>query len=295
MSQKQAQVRIDGNDVVTEANTGLDAWGLGGSASRSIAEAFVSARRSARALDHFPGEIPTSLARAYEIQDTAIALCGDTIGGWKVGRIAPAMQPLVGADRLSGPIFAANIWRAGEAATRLPVIVGGFAAAEAEIALEIGLDVPGVARRWTLAEAEALVISARSAIEFAGSPLASINDLGPYVVVSDFGNNAGMILGPEINNWRDALSDLECITNINGCEVGRGKVGALETGPLESVRFLLENLGSRGINMRAGAWVCTGAITGVHDVKPNERASCAFGADASIAALAVPAAARART
>lgn len=280
---------------MTEANTGLGALQLGGAASGSTAEAFVSARRAARALDRFPGEIPASLSAAYRIQDTAIALAGDPIGGWKVGRIAPALQAVVGADRLSGPIFAANIWRAAETPVRLPVILGGFAAAEAEIALEIGFDVPGAARRWTLDEAAALVTSARSAIEFAGSPLATINDLGPYVVVSDFGNNAGMILGPEIHDWRTVLPDLECVTEINGREVGRAKVGLLETGPLESVRFLLENLGARGIDTRAGTWVCTGAVTGVHDVQCHERAVCSFGLGAAIAALAVPAAARART
>jgi 2-keto-4-pentenoate hydratase len=280
---------------VTKANTGLGAFGLAGSTPASIAESFVSARRAARAVDRFPGEVPASLAAAYAVQDAAIALSGDPIGGWKVGRIAPSLQAVVGADRLAGPIFAANIWRASDAPVRLPIILGGFAAAEAEIALEIGVDVPATARRWTLEDAAALVTSARSAIEFAGSPLATINDLGPHVVVSDFGNNAGMILGPELPNWRDSLPDLECVSEINGRTVGRAKVGALETGPLESVRFLLENLGARGIAAPAGTWVCSGAITGVHDLAPQDRAVCSFGDTIAIAAIAAPAAARART
>lgn len=272
----------------------MGASGLDGAAPEEIAAKLVGARRAERALDRFPGEIPSSLAAAYKIQDIAIALAGDPIGGWKVGRIAPALQNVMGADRLSGPVFATNIWRSSEAPVRLPVIAGGFAAVEAEVALEIGADVPGIARRWTLEEADALVSSARCAIEFAGSPLAAINDLGPCVVASDFGNNAGMILGPEISNWRTVLAQMECVTEINGREVGRAKVGPLETGPLESVRFLLEHLGARSIAVPRGAWVCTGAITGVHDFKPHERAVCVFGDSVSIAALAVSASARAR-
>jgi 2-keto-4-pentenoate hydratase len=174
------------------------------------------------------------------------------------------------------------------------MIPGGFAAAEAEIALEIGADVPGLARNWTLSDAESLVSSACSAIEFAGSPLATINDLGPIVVVSDFGNNAGMILGSEIRNWRTFLPEMECVTEIGGREVGRARVGALETGPLESLRFLLENLGARAINIPAGTWICTGAVTGVHDVKPQDSVVCTFGEDISIAAIVAPTAARTR-
>ena len=32
-------------------------------------------------------------------------------------------------------------------------------------------------------------------VEMAGSPLATINELGPTVVAADFGNNNGLILG----------------------------------------------------------------------------------------------------
>jgi 2-keto-4-pentenoate hydratase len=270
---------------------GVGALALNETTSVSIAEAFVTARQTARSLDRFPGEIPASLAAAYKIQDSAIALCGDPIGGWKVGRIAAGLEHVVGADRLSGPIFARNIWRASNAPVPLPVIAGGFAAAEAEIALQIGVDVPGVARTWTLDDVDAVISSARSAIEFAGSPLATINDLGPLVVISDFGNNAGLILGPEIPNWRESLSVLECATDINGREAGRAKAGPPKSGAMESVRFLLENLGARAIAVPAGTWVCTGAITGIHDIKAQDRAVCFFGDDIAIAAVAVAASA----
>ncbi len=47
-----------------------------------------------------------------------------------------------------------------------------------------------------------LVSGLHVGIEAAGSPLAAINELGPTVVVSDFGNNAGLLLGPAIPDWR---------------------------------------------------------------------------------------------
>ena len=44
-------------------------------------------------------------------------------------------------------------------------------------------------------------------IEIASSPLVNINDYGPAVVASDFGNNAGLLLGAEIRTGRCAPSN----------------------------------------------------------------------------------------
>ena len=51
---------------------------------------------------------------------------------------------------------------------------------------------------WTRAEARELVAAVHVGVETAGSPLATINDLGPCAIVADFGNNAGLIVGPEL-------------------------------------------------------------------------------------------------
>ena len=54
-------------------------------------------------------------------------------------------------------------------------------------------------------------------IEIASSPLQNINDYGPAVVASDFGNNAGLLLGAEISDWQTrSLESLNCETRIDG-------------------------------------------------------------------------------
>ena len=73
------------------------------------------------------------------------------------------------------------------------------------------------------------------------SPLATINKIGPLCVVSDFGNNNGIIVGPEIPNWRErAMTELTCETFIDGVSVGTGMAANVPGGPLESVRFVAE-------------------------------------------------------
>jgi len=69
-----------------------------------VARSFVEARLDARALPAYPGELPTTLADGYAIQELAIGLYPDTIVGWKVGRIPPPLQaqalPATGVDSM---------------------------------------------------------------------------------------------------------------------------------------------------------------------------------------------------
>jgi len=239
-----------------------------------VAETFVSARRSAAALAAFPGAPPADLEGAYACQEAAISLWGDEIAGWKIGRISPEFEQRLGRSRLAGPIFAKAVWRAGAEPTAFPVFVGGFAAVEAEFVYVVAEDAPADKFSWTAEAARRLVGAVHIGVETAGSPLATINVLGPAVVVSDFGNNAGLILGPAVPEADEALV---CETFIDGERCGRGTAGDMPGGPLESFRFLLEVCARRGRPLRAGQLVSTGAITGVHEIGPGQSARVSFG------------------
>jgi 2-keto-4-pentenoate hydratase len=258
------------------------------SATSPIARAFVGARRSGCALDGYPGLQPESLEAAYAIQDEAIAAWPDRIAGWKLGRIAAPHDARFGAGRLAGPIFSRNLWTAGHTPTGFSVIEGGFAAVEAEYVLEMGKTAPDRGD-WTVDTVAPLVSRVFIGVEIAGSPFAGINEHGPAVTASDFGNNAGLILGGEIADWRERLSDLICTMSINGIVIGRGGAAAIPGGPLDSLAFLLNLLHRRGRRLEAGQLVSTGAATGVHDILAGQSAAADFGADGRIDCLAVPA------
>jgi len=268
---------------------GSDAVPTTRDAARRIAERFVRARLSAQALPDYPGPLPGDLDFAYACQDAAIDLWPDRLVGWKVGRLPPAWRDRLGEERLIGPIFARSCWRAapGEEIA-FPVFVGGFAAVEAEYILRLRRDAPAGQSAWTDVEAADLVDEMILGIETAGSPLATINELGPAVVVSDFGNNAGLILGPGVPNWRDLAEDtLTCETYIDGIEVGRG--GAAAVGPLAALALALGRSARRGRPLRAGMLVSTGASTGIHDIRAGQSARIAFGAYGDVRCRAVPA------
>lgn len=249
-------------------------------AEQEIAATFVAARADGAALVHFPGEIPAALDDAYRVQDLAIARAGDSIGGWKVGRILPPLAQHFGADRLAGPIFNRSIrFAIGGASALGEVYAGGFAAAEAEFLLHLAAKPPAGQMQFSLDEAVALIDRVHVGIEIASSPLATINELGPPVIITDFGNNNGLIVGPEIAGWRSSgFEEWSVATAIEGVEAGRGKASAFPDGPVGSVRFLLELMARRGIALHAGMWISSGAISGVHDVKPGQVVEARFGA-----------------
>lgn len=237
------------------------------------AAAFVDARLSSRALSAYPGALPMTLAEAYDIQSQAIGLWPDRISGWKVGRINPPWDTSFGTDRLAGPIFSRQVTRAGDRPEPAFLFAGGFGAVEGEIVLELGADAPADKFGWTLEEAAEVVGSAWFGVEIASSPFAEINDHGPLVTISDFGNNNGLILGAEIKSWRKAApTDWRIRTLIDGVEVGVGDASTIPGGPLESCRALLEICARRGLPLRRGMLVSTGAVTGVHSIRPGQAA-----------------------
>jgi 2-keto-4-pentenoate hydratase len=237
-----------------------------------VAEAFVTARRSGAVLDPYPGgELPVDLTEAYAVQDAAIALWDVEPAGWKAGLIAPERREPDGDERLVGPVWA--IERAADEIA-MPVVAGGFAAVEAEFVVR--LDVAAEPGTWTTARVAALPHTIFAGIEIAGSPFPMINDLGPAVTASDFGNNAGLVIGSELPPDADPNS-IMVRTTIDGRIVGEATGSAVPGGLLTSLAQTLTILGRRGRPVPAGTFFATGAVTGVHAAGIGTTAVITFG------------------
>ena len=242
-----------------------------------IAGRFLDARRAAEGLADYPGTLPATLDAAYAVQDEAIARWERPVIGWKVGRVPPHLVDRFGADRLAGPIFAAEHASVDAAAIEMPVFAEGFAAGEAEFLLRIGATPAAGKMDYSLDEAADLIGAVHAGIEIASSPLGSINEIGPIAVISDFGNNNGMVIGPEISDWRDSdFEQWEVETAIDGAVVGVGKAEAFPGGAIGAARFLFELMARRAIALKPGQWISSGAVTGVHAARPGQRVEARF-------------------
>jgi len=245
-----------------------------------IAGRFLEARRSAGGLEAYPGDLPATLDEAYAIQDEAIARWGRPVIGWKVGLVQQPLSDRFGTDRLAGPIFAHTAAHMNGEAVEMPVFAAGFAAAEAEFLLKIG-NAPDAGRfDFSLDRTAGMIDTIHAGIEIASSPLASINELGPVAVISDFGNNNGLVVGPEIPDWRSSgFSEWEVSTRIDGSVAGRGRGASFPDGPIGAARFLFELMARRGIALEPGQWISSGAVTGVHAVRPGQTVEARFRED----------------
>jgi 2-keto-4-pentenoate hydratase len=240
-----------------------------------IAQQFVQARLAACALEQYPGTVPPDLETAYRCQDHALAHWPDAVAGWKVARVSPAQQAQYAEERLIGPVFAPNVQVATPGRTiECPVFEGGFAAVEAEIVICVGRDAPRDKVDWTLDEAADFVGELCIGIEIASSPLATLNALGVGAVVSDFGNNWGVVVGNTVSDWR-ALYEVTVHSYVDHEFVGRG-VASIRHGPLGALAFTLAKSAQRGRPLQAGAVISTGMITGVHNVLPGQRSRHVF-------------------
>lgn len=242
---------------------------------QKIAEALLAARAKKTPLTLYPGTPPATMAEAYAIQDAAIAIDGRRVGGWKVGRIAADLVDHYGDNRLTGPIFADAIVDAADGGRpSMPVFANGFAAAEAEILLCLG-EVGD--RDWDIDTVRDCIADVRTGIEIASSPFAAINRNGPAVTASDYGNNNGLVLGPAIPGWRDIdLVRMRVEFFVDDAPAGAATMETMLDGPFGSALFLIRTLRRRGIAVTPGTWVSTGAITGIHEVRPGQRADARF-------------------
>jgi 2-keto-4-pentenoate hydratase len=243
-------------------------------AQDSRATAFVEARLAGRSIEAYPGLPPVTIEEAYKVQSAAIHQWPDHVAGWKVGRINAPWDGQYGTDRLAGPIFSRQITHGGPVPQEAYVFTGGFGAIEGEIVIEVSEDTPVAKTEWTLSECLEYAGKMRLGVEIASSPFSGINDHGPLVTISDFGNNNGLILGDEIQGWRNGSpAEWKIRTRIEGVEVGAADASSIPGGPLESFRAVLEICARQGLPLRRGMQITTGAVTGVHPIRIGQAAT----------------------
>ena len=219
------------------------------------------------------------MTHAYAIQAASIERWPDTVGGWKVGMLSPQDQSRYSAERLAGPIFRSQIHKISPGASIvMPIFVGGFAAIEAEFVFKLGETIDASNRECLASDLVDWIAGLYVGAEIASSPMAAINRLGPTVVAADFGNNAGLVLGPEIPNWRSIdPAELPAKVIVDGDVVGEASAAAIPGGPLAALQFAVSTASARDIELPAGTLISTGAATGIHDVQTSSSSRIEFG------------------
>lgn len=243
----------------------------------TISQRLLEARKAALALPAFPGQLPSDTETAYKIQQISINSWPDEVSGWKVGGISNLFLEQFAARRLAGPIFKSQTLTAPDSeAVTVSVFENGFAAVEAEFVIRTAAPLSPAEPVKTREELKKCIASIHVGVEIASSPMADINELGPGAIISDFGNNAGLIVGPQVMNWRErAADDIDISVVINGVKAGAIRTRISEDA-FAAFEFLSELSHARGIELPAGTLVTCGALSGIHDVEIGDQANVVF-------------------
>ncbi len=256
----------------------------------AISSSLVKARLACEALDNFPGDLPTSLSEAYAIQEISIASWPDKIVGWKIGGIPPQFLDQYDEVRLTGPIYEKSVKTISDDEVQMPVFKDGFAAVEAEFVIKVGQDIPPNTLKGDDDAVLDMIEAIHIGVEIASSPMAEVNNLGPMCIISDNGNNAGLILGPEVKDWRTKpFEDMPVRVDIEGKTVGDANGAGIPGGPLGAFRFLVDHFTKRGRTIQKGSLISTGAVTGVHQSYIGESSILDFGVYGKFLVKLVPA------
>lgn len=248
-------------------------------ADRALSRRLVEARLHARVLDEFPGQLPATLEQAYDIQAASIGQWPDDVVGWKVARLPPHDRGRFPAKRLFGPVFRSTVQAVSSGSAAVARILdGGFAVVEAEFVLELGAAISPADRHWSDADIARHVARAYGGAEIASSPMPNVIELGAMAIIPDLGINTGVIVGPEIPDFRSLPEDAHNVhVSVDGTVVGEAKPGSIVGDPFRALRFLFGHCAGRGIELPEGTLISTGLLTGAHDVSIGSVARVDFG------------------
>ena len=213
---------------------------------------------------------PGDFTEAAAIQTAMAAVIGDPVVGWKV---AGAPGPMIGR------VFASHCYHDGPT---LPARQTRHRPAlECEIGFQVTRDLPvreAPYEREEVMDAAILTFT----IEIVGTRFANgmhIPDTEHQrlAIIADNSAGAGLVAGPQIADWHGiSLLDIPVELRIDG--------GAKEPAnpmprhdPVDTLRWLANELSDRGIGLTAGQFVTTGSATMLRELTPGSSAVATFG------------------
>ena len=211
------------------------------------------------------------LPLAYDVQDHFVAsllASGAKPGGYKVGLTTKRMQALCGVEEpISGVVLSNRIYTAPASFQVANYVRLGV---ESEMAVRIGPNVGERAMPKDLPLAEFIdqVCASFELVEDSG---ADYKRLSAASIVADNSWNAGLVFGAPVPiSAFEHLRGRRGALRLNGEVVNEGVSDEVLGDPLNAVRWLDGHLRRRGVALKPGDWVSTGAIVPTRFVAPGE-------------------------
>lgn len=203
--------------------------------------------------DLSPGLLPTDIETAYLVQtETALAL--GPVGGWKVQPFPEHGEPM------ASPILRRDVLADGASLELSRMPDPGI---EAEIAVTLKRDLPAAGGGYGVEEIRDAVGSIHLAIEVITSRFLDRSHMKTLAGIADLQNNAAVVLGQarSAETWTE-LGSQSIALLVDGTEIARVDGGPSTDNALRSLAWLANHTAGRGLPLRAGDVVITGARIG---------------------------------
>jgi 2-keto-4-pentenoate hydratase len=222
-------------------------------------EAFVAARAEQRAIAPPSETRKLALDEAYAIQDRlreVLVARGERVIGWKAGFTTRAVQEAFGAtEPVCAFLLASGVFPAG---AEIPFARFVNPAVEAEIAFIMRDDLagPGVTpARAVLAVEGCLPALEIIDVRYTGRPLAS-DVVAEGVYASAIVLGAALTPAPGLDLALEGL-----VYEHNGAVAATNAAAEVMGNPVNSLAWIANHLGARGLRLRAGDVVMSGSIS----------------------------------
>ena len=238
-----------------------------------IAQAIKTAHETAEPFrnldgDLAPTDIPEAYAAQFRLHDLHVKNGRGALGGRKIALASKVQQELCGIDHpIAGAIFANEIM-ASPVAINLADYHG--LGVEFELAIMLADDLTGALAPFSKDTISRHIASVHPAYELIIDRNADYNILNALTMIADNAWCAGVILGPEIPDWRALdLDELPVTLHWNDEAPVPAKTGLAD--PLGSLAWVASLITGMGGTIHAGDIVITGSVIKTRYPEPGDR------------------------
>jgi 2-keto-4-pentenoate hydratase len=217
---------------------------------------------------------PLAPGEAYDVQDRvrqALVARGERVIGWKAGFTNRATQEMFGTDQpVCGFLLGSGVYASG---AEVPANTFVGLAVEAEVALVMGraLAGPGVTPPQALLAVEGAV-PALELVDFRYTGKLTATD-----AVADGVLAKAVVLGAPLTDVTHVDLALEgLVYEVNGKIVATNTAAEVLGSPINSLAWIANHLGVRGLGLRVGDVIMTGSVSIVLRPKAGDTVRARF-------------------
>lgn len=196
---------------------------------------------------------PQTAADAYRIQNETIEALG-AVGAWKVQPLPQAGEPF------ASPILASTVFPNGAVLHAQDFRGLGI---EVEVAVTIARDLPARTPGYGPADMKAAIASIHIALELLSSRFVDRKQVTLLTGIADLQHSGGVIVGPAVSaRLLPEFGEQHLTLTIDGALAAETVGNATTENMLRSLAWLANHAAARGLSLKAGQFVITGARLG---------------------------------